>query len=55
MMASSMRLSVYLRAPLEIWMMNGAFDVDAALEQAHRLLGVVDIVGADGVLAVGDV
>ena len=27
--------------------------VDAALEQAHRLLGVVDVVGADGVLAVG--
>ena len=26
MMASSMRLSVYLRAPLEIWMMNGACD-----------------------------
>ena len=29
-------------------------DVDAAAEQAHRLLGVVDVVGADGVLAVGD-
>jgi len=26
MIASSMRLSVYLRAPLEIWMMKGAFD-----------------------------
>ena len=27
---------------------------DAALEQAHGLLGVVDVVGADGVLAVGE-
>ena len=25
MMASSMRLSVYFRAPFEIWMMNGAW------------------------------
>ena len=27
---------------------------DAALEQAHGLLGVVDVVRADGELAVGD-
>ena len=27
--------------------------LDAAAEEAHRLLGVVDVVGADGVLAVG--
>ena len=28
--------------------------LDAAPEEAHRLLDVVDVVGADGVLAVGD-
>ena len=53
------------RAPREIWMMNGALlgRVDrlvvrvllaqVAAEQADGLLEVVDVVGADGVLAVG--
>ena len=35
-------------------MMNGALADRGALEQAHGLLGVVDVVRADGESAVGD-
>ncbi len=49
-----MRLSAYLRAPLEIWIMNGASRVEIASEQAQGLFHVVDVVGAYGELAVGD-
>jgi hypothetical protein len=48
-----MRLSVYFRAPLEIWMMKGACDWMQPREEAHGLLGVVDVVSAYAVLAVG--
>ena len=63
-MASKNRLSLYDRAPREIWMMNGALPracrvavgirlAQVAPEQAHGLLQVVDVIRADGILAVG--
>ena len=35
-------------------MMNGAWLCDAAAEQPHGLLQVVNVVGADGEFSVGD-
>ena len=35
-------------------MMNGALAAGGTLEEAHGLLGVVDVVSADGELAVGN-
>jgi len=34
-------------------MMNGACDSMAPREEAHGLLGVIDVIGADGVFAIG--
>ncbi len=64
-MASRNRLSVNERAPREIWMMNGVLFVrvdllfvgvlqtQGAAEQTDRLFEIVDVVGADRVVAIG--
>jgi hypothetical protein len=53
MIASSIRLSVYFPRALGNLDDEGRLRLDAAPEQAHGLLRIVDVVRAHGVLAVG--